>query len=211
MESSEAIPTPESEAPYRDPTLPQFRPNSLPSHSPDSGVLTTVLPQNAVSDSPNFRQPGSSNTPSVTETGGTYNNVDNVLNDSHRPTVRDASEKPDFGSIAGVQTSRPSKRNGKSHLAEFDKTHFMVTRQRALEEMPEDLRKDFAGVDWKALYELREMEALEKQAEARGGWGRLSWEEFEQIIKGEDALPLAETSRRAMMDFLGSWIEFCIP
>jgi hypothetical protein len=206
-EGSEAISACESEVTYRDSTLPQYRPNSLPS---PSGASTAVPTQDINPDSADIGQPGSSDIPSVAETGGTYS-VDNIPNGSHRPPARDAPEKPGFGFVAGVQTSRPGKCDGKSLLAEFDKSHFKIARQRALEEMPEDLRKEFTGVDWKALYELREMEALEKQAEGRGGWGRLSWEEFEQAIKGEDALPLAETSRRAMMDFLGSWIEFCIP
>ena len=210
-EASETISTSESELPYCDPTLPQFRPNSLPSPSPDRGVLTAIPPQDMIPDSADIEQPSSSDTPSVAENGNTYHSVDNVLNGSHRPSARDAPEKPDFGSIEGVQTSHLGKRDGKSLLAEFDKSHFTVARQRALEEMPDDIRKEFTGVDWKALYELREMEALEKQADARGGWGRLSWEEFEQITKGEEASSLTDTSRRAMMDFLGSWIEFCIP
>jgi hypothetical protein len=210
-EASEAVSASDSEVPYCDPTLPQFRPNSIPSNFPDSVVLTTVPPQDTVPDSVDPGQPGSFDTPSVAETGSTYHSVGNVLNSSHLTSARDTTEKSGFGSIPGVQKSRPGKRDVKSLLAEFDKSHFMVAKQQALEEMPEDLRKEFNGVDWKALYELREMEALEEQAEARGGWGRLSWEEFEQVIKGEDALPLTETSRRAMMDFLGSWIEFCIP
>jgi hypothetical protein len=210
-EASQAISASEGEVPYRDPTFPQFRPNSFPSLSPNSGSLPIIPPQDTTPESAEGGQLGSSDSPLGVEAGSTYHNVDGVLNGSHRPSARNGPGNPDFGSIADDQTSRPGKRNGKSLLAEFDKSHFMVARQRALEVMPEDLRKEFAGVDWKALYELREMEALEKQAEARGGWGTLSWEEFEQIIKGEDALPLAETSRRSMMDFLGSWIEFCIP
>jgi hypothetical protein len=210
-EASEAMSAPENEVLYRDPTLPQFRPNSLPSRYLDSGVLTTIPPQDMIPDSADLGQPGSYDSPSVAETGSTYHSVEHVLNGSHRPSDMDAPEKPDFGFVAGAQTSRPGKRDGKSLLAEFDTSDFIVSRQLALEEMPEDLRTEFTGVDWKALYELREMEAIEKQAEAAGGWGRLSWEEFEQIIKGEDALPPTETSRRAMMDFLGSWIEFCIP
>jgi len=210
-EASEAVSVSDSEVPYCDPTFPQFRPNSIPSTSADSGVSITVPPQDMVPDSADLGQPGSSDTPSVAETGSPYHSVENVLDGSHLTSARNTTEKSDFGSILGVQESRLDKRDGKSLLAEFDKSQFMVAKQQALEEMPEDLREEFNGVDWKALYELREMEALEKQAEARGGWGRLSWEEFEQIIKGEDASPLTETSRRAMMDFLGSWIEFCIP
>ena len=45
------------------------------------------------------------------------------------------------------------------------------------------------------------MEVLEKRDDKRGGPGRVSWEEFESLMKG----PRAEELR-----FLGSWIEMAI-
>ncbi len=208
---SEAITVSDSELSYRDPTLPQFRPNSIPLPDINSASSPTVSSQNLNLDNVSGRQPDSSGISSTAEAGSTYHSVDNAPNGSHGPGARHSPGKLDFDSVTEVQTSRPSKLGGKSLLSEFDKSHFMVAKNQALEAMTEDLRKEFTGVDWNELYELREMEALEKQAEARGGWGRLSWEDFEHIIKGEDVLPLTENSRRAMMDFLGSWIEFCIP
>jgi hypothetical protein len=203
IETGEAISASENDLPYFDPTLPQFRPNSLLVAFTNAGSSPTISSQDLNLENADRRQPGLIS--SAVESGGSHNVVDTDINGLHRPSTGNGPEKADS------QASRLDKRDGKSLLAEFEKSHFMVARQQALEAMPEDLQKEFTEVGWKALYELREMEALEKQAEARGGWGRLSWEEFEQAIKGEDALPLTEPSKRAMMDFLGSWIEFCIP
>jgi hypothetical protein len=155
-------------------------------------------------------QPESSNVPPVRESTSISRDLGEAFSGSNlaasfrRPEQTRFVSNPDFG-------PPPTNRNINPPLAEFDKTLFTVGRQKALDAMEEDVRKEFEKVDWKLLYDLREMDLLEKQAENRGGWGRLSWEEFEHIIKGENASPLSEGSRRAMMDFLGSWIEFCIP
>lgn len=44
----------------------------------------------------------------------------------------------------------------------------------------------------------------EDKAKARKGWGKLSFEEFEEIYKQQEM----EGNR---LDYLGSWIDFCIP
>lgn len=49
----------------------------------------------------------------------------------------------------------------------------------------------------------RQTEAEARAAE-RGGWGRLSFDEFEQIYKSQEDLG-------NRLDYLGSWIDFCIP
>jgi len=53
-------------------------------------------------------------------------------------------------------------------------------------------------VGWKRI------DVAEQEARERGGWGKLSFEEFEAIYREE-----AERSNR--LDYLGSWIDFCIP
>jgi hypothetical protein len=45
-----------------------------------------------------------------------------------------------------------------------------------------------------------------KAAEKRGGWGRLNFEEFEERVKA-----FVKEGKGNQMDYLGSWIEFCIP
>jgi Ca2+-binding EF-hand superfamily protein len=54
------------------------------------------------------------------------------------------------------------------------------------------------------LVEWKRLDLAEEEAKARGGWGRLSFDEFERIYKGAEA-------RGARLDYLGTWIDFCIP
>ncbi|KAK4147818.1 uncharacterized protein C8A04DRAFT_33917 [Dichotomopilus funicola] len=53
-------------------------------------------------------------------------------------------------------------------------------------------------VSWKRL------DLAEKESKERGDWGRLDFDEFERIYKGAEA-------RGARLDYLGTWIDFCIP
>lgn len=46
--------------------------------------------------------------------------------------------------------------------------------------------------------------SAEANAAERGGWGRLSFDEFEAIYKNQEDLG-------NRLDYLGSWIDFCIP
>jgi hypothetical protein len=54
------------------------------------------------------------------------------------------------------------------------------------------------------LIEWKRIDAAEQEAVARGGWGRLSYAEFAEIYH-------AEEQRHNRLDYLGSWIDFCIP
>ncbi|KAH9219236.1 hypothetical protein DL95DRAFT_384662 [Leptodontidium sp. 2 PMI_412] len=56
------------------------------------------------------------------------------------------------------------------------------------------------------LYELWKIEKSVKAAETCGGWGRLGFVEFEKRVKNA----IGE-GKGSQMDYLGSWIEFCIP
>ncbi|QSZ36442.1 hypothetical protein DSL72_006321 [Monilinia vaccinii-corymbosi] len=56
------------------------------------------------------------------------------------------------------------------------------------------------------LYKLWEIEGAEHEGKERGGLGKINFEEFEQCVK-----KLTEDGKGNSMDYLGSWIEFCIP
>lgn len=56
----------------------------------------------------------------------------------------------------------------------------------------------------KKLREWKRLNLAELQAEARKGWGKLNFEEFEDIYK-------AQENQGNRLDYLGSWIDFCIP
>ena len=54
------------------------------------------------------------------------------------------------------------------------------------------------------LRRWKQLEVAEATAAERGGWGKLSFKEFEEIYKNQEN----EGNRLA---YLGSWIDFCIP
>ncbi|KAI1333852.1 EF-hand [Xylariaceae sp. FL0016] len=57
------------------------------------------------------------------------------------------------------------------------------------------------------LLTWKRLDYAEEEAQERGGWGRLSFEEFEQIYREHEF----QDSSRNRLDYLGSWIDFCIP
>ncbi|OIW26091.1 hypothetical protein CONLIGDRAFT_582508 [Coniochaeta ligniaria NRRL 30616] len=129
-----AAPEPlESHGQYRDPTMPQFRPNSAA----------------------NVRS-------SVSEA----NHVGAVL----QPTPPNQ----------GKESPEPSKNKGKAPAS------------------------DEKAAPKKSLHLWKSCQMAEDEAKARGGWGRLNFEEFEKIYKDEER-------RDNRLDYLGSWIDFCIP
>ncbi|KAI1004422.1 hypothetical protein K3495_g3790 [Podosphaera aphanis] len=65
------------------------------------------------------------------------------------------------------------------------------------------------------LYRYWLCNMAEEEAKYRGGWGKISLEEFEELVKGEVDRETSEKDSResglaTRMDYLGSWIEFCI-
>lgn len=54
------------------------------------------------------------------------------------------------------------------------------------------------------LVEWKKLDVAEEEARKRGGWGKLNFEEFEEIWKKEEHGP-------HRLEYLGTWIDFCIP
>lgn len=79
---------------------------------------------------------------------------------------------------------------------------YPVTRSVAHEtesDTGDDLEPSHATLGhWKQLAKA------EQQAAERGGWAKLSFEEFENIYRSQEY-------RGNRLDYLGSWIDFCIP
>lgn len=55
-----------------------------------------------------------------------------------------------------------------------------------------------------ALLEWKKLDAAEQEAKERGGWGRLNLQEFKDIWHCEESGP-------HRLDYLGTWIDFCMP
>ncbi|KAJ9151814.1 EF hand domain-containing protein [Pleurostoma richardsiae] len=129
---------------YRDPTMPQFRPNS---NADLQKPFNVTVPVSSDSESG----------PSAAPTPG-------------QKSSRDAKGKKAEKKANGTKRS-PSPPTPISHST---------------------------LVEWKRL------DVAEQEAMAQGGWGRLSYEEFESIYQREET-----GSNR--LDYLGTWIDFCIP
>ncbi|EPE27428.1 EF-hand [Glarea lozoyensis ATCC 20868] len=73
-----------------------------------------------------------------------------------------------------------------------------------------DLDRPLSEVDNRppreTLYQLWRADRAAKEAEKRGGWGRMNYEEFHAAVK-----KAGREGRGARMDYLGSWIDLCIP
>ena len=133
---------------HRDPTMPQFRPNSA-----------SDLPSRPESTSPQG---------------------------VHTPTSAHGT--------TGPSTTTPSNKGGPSK----GKRPLSSKGKKAAESTkPAPIPRETL-IQWKVLDEA------EKEAKERGGWGLLTYEEFEETYKREEA----QANR---LDYLGSWIDFCIP
>ncbi|KAI1500199.1 EF-hand [Biscogniauxia marginata] len=127
---------------YRDPTMPQFRPNSL--------------------------------SPAIVAGGN--------------PEGRRAS--------SAVELPNPISPNGVRGQGGAQDTESKIIDPHSPNHIPHSTL-----ITWKRL------DLAEQEARDRGGWGRLSYEEFEEIYREHEF----QDSSRNRLDYLGSWIDFCIP
>lgn len=141
----------------RDPTMPQFRPNSID----DVRVTTSITCTSSLVPEGEASSVADKSVSSAAATGATR--ADNARQQNQSTEMTPGSKK------------RKGRREPKAPR---------YSRQT--------LRM------WQRLDEA------EREAAERGGWGRLSFAEFEMICKGEE-----NSGNR--LDYLGSWIDFCIP
>lgn len=71
---------------------------------------------------------------------------------------------------------------------------------------PEDNVSVSKECDRERAYQLWKCEKANETAEMRGGYGKLNFVEFEAAVKR-----VVGEGKGGQMDYLGSWIEFCIP
>lgn len=75
------------------------------------------------------------------------------------------------------------------------------------EEEDHMLFQDREGLMKERAYHLWRCDKAQEEADMRGGFGRLNWKEFDERVKRA----IGREGRGSQMDYLGSWIEFCIP
>lgn len=100
----------------------------------------------------------------------------------HQSNLESSSSIPE----PPITSSSPSNPKTKKQKQPSEKTH----------KRPSD----------ETLYKLWEIESAEQEGKERGGLGKISYEEFERVVN-----KLAANGKGSSMDYLGSWIEFCIP
>lgn len=166
----------EEEEEWRDPTLPQFRPNSLDDvpHQPHPRpqVPSSRLNPEAA-PFPDF-QPTHTSTTSSPSPSTTHSQP-------HQPP----QTHPGFTPLSPVPSHQPS--NTASH-----------TDRQPPSPTP-SLTSDH-------LFRLWQLDHEERQMHERGGWARLNKDEFVDIVKRQIG-----SGRANKMDYLGSWVEFCLP
>lgn len=199
---------------YRDPTLPQFRPNSV--------LPTAPTPPSAVT--------------------GEYDNDEDSLFVSQAGAS--ASQQPST-SRQNHSGKKPRKNDTKEKRKAITKFPLPELRSKLIKEfekdqtVPLEQRIQLAHWNWMALYELRALEAVEIKARKRGGWARINYEEFEDVLRMKDKYWRKEKERvekvsgsgidsgmrpgrlngrladreremERMVEYLGSWVELCI-
>jgi len=145
------VPPPESAegSEHRDPTMPQFRPNSLADMRPAPQAASVAAAASAGSVSPT------------------------VFASASEPS-------PSNGGRGEAKAGNPRRR-----------------REKDGADTPTPIPRATL-VEWKRL------DVAEQEAKERGGWGKLDYAEFEAICKMEE-------DHSARLDYLGTWIDFCIP
>ena len=111
-------------------------------------------------------------------------------------------------SVSGEDAQEHSSPEGKANEAEAGIPSASSSRTTTAEEEqhPDASQEpvDPSNIPINTLVQWRFLDLAEKEAKERGGWGRLNYEEFEIAWKQEE-----EHGHR--LDYLGTWIDFCIP
>jgi Ca2+-binding EF-hand superfamily protein len=115
-----------------------------------------------------------------------------------QPTSRPASSRtPRFQEHITTPPLSPSPPTLDTLSKPTSQTQISSSKNRETDLIEQD--KDY-------LFKLWKCDQAEREKDARGGWGRLDFEEFENVVRR-----FRKEESGNQMDYLGSWIEFCIP
>jgi Ca2+-binding EF-hand superfamily protein len=197
----------DSDIENRDPTLPQFRPNSHAAPTPPL-ASNTNLHERAQSllnlfNAPNINDPDQELSMPLTPRTYALLNPSNTIPEADsalgQRLLQAHAADPNFG----LPLPHPSSAGPK------DKRLKYLTAAVAYLHRPRDSDFNFRHRNDIWLEQLLKMwraERAEKEKMERGGWGRLSKEEWmDEVSKA------VRGGRGGKMDYLGAWIEFCLP
>lgn len=196
---------------YRDPTLPQFRPNTepgLPQSLPDtvptlnrlfSPNSDRTLPRphpimpNQLDPNTDYSQPPPPSAAELEE----YRHLEEYLSSGvDHLSLADRYK----GYIKQVQAREKESKAKETAARKESKSRDAQLAQ----EITEIVTKPQNKTKKEQLVRLWKLERCHDEAERRGGFARINYEEFERGFK-------AAEKKGKRLDYLGAWIEFCIP
>ncbi|KAJ2894643.1 uncharacterized protein MKZ38_007368 [Zalerion maritima] len=251
----------EAEPVHRDPTLPQFRPNTVSEIRPQAHfaeravVLSQDSQQATLALSPadsslpvmhptevespiipsaseeNDDDSGKSSSASEAEEDDSEhrydvqngeeeaeaeekpaNGEDNATKASSNPAADETKEEAAMHTEEDTATST-SKTNGETNSKATNSTRPKTLKSAQKQKHGKKQDKGKKPLKWydmsspperSTLVEYRRLDQAEEDSRRRGGWGKLSFEEFDEIYKRQEM-------GGNRLDYLGSWIDFCIP
>ena len=162
----------QEEEEWRDPTLPQFRPNSpgdLPLHHQPSPIRLdpTITPF------PDLLPPAQSTPSASFQPSIGFTPLSTIPSPSSSPSIPNPSQP------SALHPHNKPNPQPPSSSPPLPASH---------------------------LYRLWSLDRAEAQMRVRGGWARLNVAEFVDVVHRQ-----IEDGRGNQMDYLGSWVEFCLP
>ncbi|TDZ51497.1 E3 ubiquitin-protein ligase HERC2 [Colletotrichum trifolii] len=108
---------------------------------------------------------------------------------------------PQFRPNSDASAFEPSNTTPPSSVDSESSTKALKSPQQ---EKQTKAKQSTHGIPRSTLLEWKRLDLAEKTAADRGGWGRLNFEEFEHVYRSQE-------NAGNRLDYLGSWVDFCIP
>lgn len=201
----------------RDPTMPQFRPNSsvLDAHGSQEASLADF--ENLSWNPPRDLDPlylgrahgHSRQSNQRHRLGDDGQRRRHLTPEGHSRLRIIPTEVMDFLGLDDDDSPTSSSRG--SQLGGYSRrppTYVRDLSPSSASSSPQALPTDLLDISEEALYRLYRCDKAAREAKERGGWGRLNFDEFDAIVKKH---ALSSKMGSNSLDYLGSWIEFCIP
>ncbi|KAI1404388.1 EF-hand [Hypoxylon fuscum] len=194
-------PAPDDSRPIRDQSLPQLLNASGYTVTPsgvDDGTAESAPTEDPTKEENNEDEITEMTTPA---NGLVSSEVPEEYRDPTMPQNRPNSETTPNGTV-----SQPAEGNSKNKGPINGSGASESASARAAEPKMSEPEEP-VYVSHITLVKWKRLDLAEQEARDRGGWGRLNYEEFEAIYREHEF----QDSSRNRLDYLGSWIDFCIP
>lgn len=140
--------------------------------------------------------------------------IDTTVEIIHEDGTAEPAPKPETETVESVSQERsydptlPQYRPNTAHDAPSSSARIYYPITQPLSDNSDDDSSNDEEADSAPTSDMlrhwKRLSIAEAQASKRGGWGKLSFDEFEAIYKSQE-------HQGNRLDYLGSWIDFCIP